>query len=366
MGTSKVVDRRQGNSLRRIRVGIGCFNESVDVDMSAVSFSSHGILLGSTTRHLSGEKASGSFDEAITVDLSQIPTDVSQIFFVMNVRSNGATSSKLEHGYAHVSDQTFAELARFDLRGGCPDTGLIIARLICAADATDGTGASLFIDSDGESGVIAGITRLFSTGKVGVGASAGGNTRWRFEALGLACHGPTWKEAETQIVGIICQKLEEVTEKKRASTVKESRIRLSHCACSEAPPAAVPTSKPTEAHTIDSAALDVEQGGFAPFRVSRSNPVAIEQKDLLAELARVPHPPPTGLPVLLGRDRRAVIVATVAGVALPPQKVPSLRPVLCLDEDLSEMQEDIVVLHDMTVEQSFRGGCDGPEWHACF
>ncbi|CAK0851711.1 unnamed protein product [Prorocentrum cordatum] len=66
-------------------------------------------------------------DEAITIDLANVPDKVARIFIVLTV-ANG-TFELVEHAYARVLDQHSSELVRFDIEASSAYRGLLVVQL---------------------------------------------------------------------------------------------------------------------------------------------------------------------------------------------------------------------------------------------
>jgi len=140
-------------------------SHAIDLDVSAVFYHEEGRDLGAVyydnieewgIKHsgdCQGEddEHHGLADEAIQVNLKEVPAEVAQIFFIVNIYSDEGTFDNLENGYCIVRHQEQkTELATFLLGHGTAAKGLIIARLL----------------------------------RVG--------KRWGFQALGVHCSGQTW------------------------------------------------------------------------------------------------------------------------------------------------------------------------------
>ncbi|CAE8660666.1 unnamed protein product, partial [Polarella glacialis] len=80
---------------------------------------------------------------------------VEQMVFVVNVYTKGVTMDKVSNAYCRILDQEGQEMARFVLREGKGESGLLIARL--------------FREPGGD--------------------------RWGFQAVGSFCRGQTWKDS---------------------------------------------------------------------------------------------------------------------------------------------------------------------------
>jgi len=138
------------DALKRLVVGIGAKKrpgiKNLDIDIIGVMYSAFNKRLGNidgTTggkgkmglSHTGDSKAGGganqASDEAIIVDLPQVPKEVAQIFFLLTMPQ--AMFSDVRSAHAHVTDQSAHELARFDCS---PDetqsamSGVVLGRLI--------------------------------------------------------------------------------------------------------------------------------------------------------------------------------------------------------------------------------------------
>jgi len=101
------------------------YGRGVNMDLSAVFFSSDGHELGSVnckevegfgSVH-SGDNTTGigaGNDESIHVNIASVPQEVEQIFFVVNVRTPGYTLSMVHNGFCRVVGDGKSELARHD------------------------------------------------------------------------------------------------------------------------------------------------------------------------------------------------------------------------------------------------------------
>jgi len=174
-----VVDFQESSSMKSIKAGLGWdVNPSagnVDLDVSVVFFAQGGRELGAVffgnlsefgVQHsgdnLTGE--GGGDDEVISVDLEQIPADCEQMAFVVNMYTKGVTFDKVSNAYCRVMDREGSELAKYVLREGRGQSGLVLARLF---------------------------------------REPGG--RWGFQALGSFCRGQTWKDSVPELRAL-CQK----------------------------------------------------------------------------------------------------------------------------------------------------------------
>mmetsp|Transcript_16794 Transcript_16794/g.47798 ORF Transcript_16794/g.47798 Transcript_16794/m.47798 type:complete len:407 (+) Transcript_16794:31-1251(+) len=175
MEKGAVVDLPATSALRHINAGLGwdvtnSLGKDVDLDVSAVFFSDRGsaigaVFFGNTEEYgfqHSGDNLTGEGDgddEVIRANLELIPAQVNQIFFVVNIYTNGVTFGQVSNAYCRIFDAEGSELACYILREGRGERGLIIARL--------------FRESCG--------------------------TRWAFQALGQFCQGKTWKDSQLEL-----------------------------------------------------------------------------------------------------------------------------------------------------------------------
>lgn len=180
MEKGSVLDLPQTASIGAINAGLGwdvspAAGREVDLDVSAVFFSKDCKVLGAVffgnTEEFglvhSGDNLTGDGegdDEVIAADLSRIPAHVEQIFFVVNVFTNGVTFEQISNAYCRIFDSNGEEMARYVLREGRGERGLIIARLFREP--------------------------------------AAGGDRWSFQALGRFCRGQTWKDSQGEMLAL--------------------------------------------------------------------------------------------------------------------------------------------------------------------
>eukprot|EP00441_Pelagodinium_beii_P019766 CAMPEP_0197655024 /NCGR_PEP_ID=MMETSP1338-20131121/39202_1 /TAXON_ID=43686 ORGANISM="Pelagodinium beii, Strain RCC1491" /NCGR_SAMPLE_ID=MMETSP1338 /ASSEMBLY_ACC=CAM_ASM_000754 /LENGTH=377 /DNA_ID=CAMNT_0043230587 /DNA_START=8 /DNA_END=1141 /DNA_ORIENTATION=- len=173
MEKGSVVCLPRSNLLGQVNAGLGWDVSpevgEVDLDVSAVFFSKEGRMLGAVffgnTEDFgcvhSGDNLTGEGegdDEVISADFSLIPDSVQQIFFVVNIYSNGVTFEKVSNAYCRLLDSSGVELARYALQEGRGERGLVIARMMREPGA-----------------------------------------RWGFQALGQFCKGRTWKDSVPEL-----------------------------------------------------------------------------------------------------------------------------------------------------------------------
>eukprot|EP00446_Apocalathium_sp_SHHI-4_P010176 CAMPEP_0177163062 /NCGR_PEP_ID=MMETSP0367-20130122/6214_1 /TAXON_ID=447022 ORGANISM="Scrippsiella hangoei-like, Strain SHHI-4" /NCGR_SAMPLE_ID=MMETSP0367 /ASSEMBLY_ACC=CAM_ASM_000362 /LENGTH=535 /DNA_ID=CAMNT_0018608867 /DNA_START=30 /DNA_END=1633 /DNA_ORIENTATION=+ len=120
------------SALKRLFVGIGGSllpgsKLEVDIDISAVFVSTRGKILGAVDAdndavygvshsgdQVAGEERGCGDDEAISIDLAQVPTKMRCIFLVLSVSKGDF--SQIRSAYARIIDQTATELVRYDIK----------------------------------------------------------------------------------------------------------------------------------------------------------------------------------------------------------------------------------------------------------
>jgi len=139
---------------------------AIDLDVSVIFMSKDGKCLGAVffgnteefgVKH-SGDNLTGAGegdDEIIYVSLDKVARNVEQMFFVVNIYSKGVSFDKVSNAYCRICDESGNEMARYVLREGRGQSGLMMSRLFREP----------------------------------------GNTRWGFQALGLFCNGRNYKES---------------------------------------------------------------------------------------------------------------------------------------------------------------------------
>eukprot|EP00435_Cladocopium_sp_Y103_P008610 s4662_g2.t1 len=178
MEKAAVMDLPQAHSIGKVYAGLGWDASAVmdiDLDVSAVVMTKDcqvlgavffGQLEGWALKH-SGDNLTGEGegdDEVIELDLPAIPAEVSQIFFVVNIYTRGVTFENVESAYCRIFDSTGEEMARYALRDGRGEKGLVMGRF--------------FLEFSGDA------------------------ARWSFQALGSFCQGQTWKDSVPAIVSL--------------------------------------------------------------------------------------------------------------------------------------------------------------------
>eukprot|EP00746_Dinoflagellata_sp_MGD_P155413 gnl/MRDRNA2_/MRDRNA2_85357_c0_seq2.p1 gnl/MRDRNA2_/MRDRNA2_85357_c0~~gnl/MRDRNA2_/MRDRNA2_85357_c0_seq2.p1 ORF type:complete len:439 (+),score=84.62 gnl/MRDRNA2_/MRDRNA2_85357_c0_seq2:121-1437(+) len=174
MDKGAVVDLPRSSAIKCIKAGLGwdaSRGGEIDLDVSAVTLTGPPAKVEDTCffgqLEITGVKHSGDNltgegdgdDEIITVDLEKVKPGVSQIYFVINIYTRGCTFEKVKNAYCHIVTQEGEELARYELKDGRAQQGLLMARLFRER----------------------------------------GNERWGFQALGSFCRGNTWKDSVNDI-----------------------------------------------------------------------------------------------------------------------------------------------------------------------
>mmetsp|Transcript_48994 Transcript_48994/g.116542 ORF Transcript_48994/g.116542 Transcript_48994/m.116542 type:complete len:435 (+) Transcript_48994:99-1403(+) len=169
MDKGTVVDLPETSRLQKVTAGLGwdVAGKGVDLDVSAVLFDSSakvvnciffGNLKACGVKH-SGDNLTGEGegdDEQIQVDLGSVPSQVHQVFLVVNIYTKGVTFNRVKNAYCRIFDSSNSELARFVLQEAGNQSCLLMARLFReAAEAS----------------------------------------RWSFQALGTFSTGTMWKDA---------------------------------------------------------------------------------------------------------------------------------------------------------------------------
>ncbi|CAK0893341.1 unnamed protein product [Prorocentrum cordatum] len=167
----------ESSSVKRVFAGLGwdvADGAEVDLDVSAVCLSKDGqelgaVFFGNTSEfgleHSGDDNLDGEGDgddEVISADLERMDPRVDQIVFVVNIYSNGVTFDQVSNAYCRIFDGSNNELARYLLREGRNERGLIISRLFREP-----------------------------------------GDRWGFQAVGQFCRGKTWKDAIPEVVALV-------------------------------------------------------------------------------------------------------------------------------------------------------------------
>merc|ERR1740121_2472883 len=139
MEKGAVLDLPSSSTLQSVTAGLGwdVTGRGVDLDVSAILFNDNahvidtiffGKLEGSGLKH-SGDNLSGAGsgdDEQICINLERVPRSVQQIVLTVHIYSKGITFERVSNAYCRVFDNTGNELARYELREGGRESGLII------------------------------------------------------------------------------------------------------------------------------------------------------------------------------------------------------------------------------------------------
>lgn len=178
MHKGAVVDLPDIAKMDKITAGLGWdasrAGGNVDLDVSVVCFSQSGQNVGAvffgnkkefgivhSGDNLTGEGAGD--DEVIQVNLKDVPANVDQLVFTVNIYTRGITFERVSNAYCRVCDESGQEMARYALSQGRGQSGLIMARL--------------FREPCGH--------------------------RWGFQALGSFCRGNTWKDSLAEITPLV-------------------------------------------------------------------------------------------------------------------------------------------------------------------
>jgi len=166
MEKGAVLDLPQSTSLQSVSAGLGwdVTGQGIDLDVSAVLFTAQGLhdavffgnLKAAGLEH-SGDNLTGAGagdDETIICNLEAVPSNITQIIFVVNIYTKGRTFQQVANPYCRILDNQQQELARYSLTEAGNQTGLVMARLF-REDAS----------------------------------------RWGFQAVGQFCSGRTYKDS---------------------------------------------------------------------------------------------------------------------------------------------------------------------------
>jgi tellurium resistance protein TerZ len=148
------LEKHGGGTLTRVRMGLGwqaakrkglfgTRTKQIDLDASAVLFAGkqpvdvvffrHLVSDDGSVRHtgdnLVGGAGQGDDDEAILVDLQEVPDTIDQIVFTVN-SFTGQTFLEVQNAFCRLVDETGGqELARYTLDGGGEYTAQIMAKV---------------------------------------------------------------------------------------------------------------------------------------------------------------------------------------------------------------------------------------------
>ncbi|MFI9329862.1 TerD family protein [Kitasatospora sp. NPDC052868] len=153
------LQKGSGESLTVVRMGLGwraapkrglfgSRTRQIDLDASAllyaertpsdVVFFQHLESNDGSVRHtgdnLVGGAGSGDDDEAILVDLVHVPVNITQVVFTVSSYT-GQSFAEVQNAHCRLVDEgTGLELARYELAGGGPHTGQIMAKVFREPD----------------------------------------------------------------------------------------------------------------------------------------------------------------------------------------------------------------------------------------
>eukprot|EP00747_Dinoflagellata_sp_TGD_P169030 gnl/TRDRNA2_/TRDRNA2_196868_c0_seq1.p1 gnl/TRDRNA2_/TRDRNA2_196868_c0~~gnl/TRDRNA2_/TRDRNA2_196868_c0_seq1.p1 ORF type:complete len:461 (+),score=71.51 gnl/TRDRNA2_/TRDRNA2_196868_c0_seq1:89-1471(+) len=173
MEKGSVVDLPRTNIIRNVKACLGwdTTKGECDLDVSAVLLNRHGALISTVffgneeekgVRH-SGDNLTGQGegdDEIICVDLEALPHDVGQVFFLINIYTNGRSFADVANPYCRIVTADGDEFCRYLLQEAGRERGLIVARLLREP----------------------------------------GDSRWGFQAIGVPCPGMTWKDSMSSLL----------------------------------------------------------------------------------------------------------------------------------------------------------------------
>lgn len=142
MDKGAIVDFPQGDALRRLVVAVGGefahedVPDDLSIELQAVFFSATGEMLGHVRPQHRGmfgvERLEDEMEdeEALSMDLMQVPPKVAQIFIVLLV--DGGTFEMVETASARVIDQALHEIMRYEVKaaGHEQDSGLVLGRVL--------------------------------------------------------------------------------------------------------------------------------------------------------------------------------------------------------------------------------------------
>ncbi|WP_316527128.1 TerD family protein [Kitasatospora brasiliensis] len=153
-GQKVSLQKGPGSALSVVRMGLGwqaapkrglfgSRTRKVDLDASAllyaertpsdVVFFSHLESSDGSVRHTGDNLEGGAGaedDEAILVDLVHVPVNITQVVFTVSSYT-GQTFAEVQRAHCRLVDEaTGLELARYELTGGGPHTGQIMAKVV--------------------------------------------------------------------------------------------------------------------------------------------------------------------------------------------------------------------------------------------
>jgi len=153
-GQQVSLQKSSGEALTVVRMGLGwkaapkrglfgTRTRQIDLDASAllyaektpsdVVFFQHLVSNDGSVRHtgdnLVGGVGAGGDDESIIVDLAHVPAQITQVIFTVSSYT-GQTFAEVQNAHCRLVDETTGqELARYELAGGGPHTGQIMAKV---------------------------------------------------------------------------------------------------------------------------------------------------------------------------------------------------------------------------------------------
>lgn len=147
------LQKSSGESLTVVRMGLGwkaapkrglfgTRTRKIDLDASAllyaertpsdVVFFQHLVSNDGSVRHTGDNLVGGAGsedDESILVDLTQVPVHITQVVFTVSSYT-GQSFAEVQQAHCRLVDEsTDQELARYELTGGGPHTGQIMAKV---------------------------------------------------------------------------------------------------------------------------------------------------------------------------------------------------------------------------------------------
>eukprot|EP00930_Biecheleria_cincta_P055657 TRINITY_DN41955_c0_g1_i1.p1 TRINITY_DN41955_c0_g1~~TRINITY_DN41955_c0_g1_i1.p1 ORF type:complete len:441 (-),score=96.60 TRINITY_DN41955_c0_g1_i1:47-1342(-) len=214
MEKGAVVDLPATSRAGCITAGLGwdvSAGAEIDLDVSVVFFTKEGQNLGAVffgneeefgVKH-SGDNLTGEGhgdDETISVDLPSIPRHVDQMVFCVNIYTKGVSFDQVSNSYCRICDQEGMEMARYVLREGKGEAGLLMARLF----------------------------------------REDGDQRWGFQAIGTFCRGQTWKDSVPQMLPLVSTSARQLQMQQRTMSLSSASMS----AAAAMPPAASSAQPP--------------------------------------------------------------------------------------------------------------------------
>jgi stress response protein SCP2 len=151
-GQELALTAQDGEPLGKLRVGlgwdkarnagfIGSGAPDIDLDASAVAFAKgqladlafynnlatrDGSVVHQGDNHTGRDQGD---DEVISIDLGRVHPSIDTIVFLVT-SYQGHTLEWVNHAYCRLVDEQDAELGRFTLTGGVPETGLVLGKIV--------------------------------------------------------------------------------------------------------------------------------------------------------------------------------------------------------------------------------------------